>query len=46
MDIKQLNRRDLMALGTADAGAELQERKDRVDAAMAIIAKIKSESGK
>jgi hypothetical protein len=43
MTIKQLSNRSLMALGTAEASAELQDRQDRVAAAKEIIERLKGE---
>ena len=41
MDVKQLSRKDLMALATDAARAELQERNERVRAGREVIAAMK-----
>ncbi len=42
MDVKQLSRKDLMALGTDEARAELKERNERVAAGREVIAQMKA----
>lgn len=46
MDVKQLSRKDLMALASDEARAELQERNERVRAGREVIAEMKARMAK
>lgn len=43
--LKIASRRELMAMGTAEAAIELRERADRVAAARRVIARMKKRTG-